>query len=105
MLQVSISKILFLSILIFLTGCEDKYQKGYETGYLEGVSVTEKKLKEIIELQEEKIRRQERQSTYSPGVSSTSVCGGGGVEVNGKHHSAGKTGCVRVYSDGRIEKY
>jgi hypothetical protein len=105
MLQVRISKILFLSILIFLAGCEDKYQKGYETGYLEGVSVTEKKLNELIQLQEEKIYRLERRSNYSSGVSSTSVCGGGGVEVNGKHHSAGKTGCVRVYSDGRIEKY
>jgi succinate dehydrogenase/fumarate reductase-like Fe-S protein len=73
--------------------------------YLEGVSVTEKKLNEVIELLEEKIKRQERQSTYTSGISSTSVCGGGGVEVNGKHHGAGKTGCVRVYSDGRIEKY
>ena len=93
-----------LSIFLLLVGCEDKYQKGYETGYLEGVSITEKRLNELIQLQEEKIYRLERQSNYSSGVSSTSVCGGG-VEVNGKHHSAGKTGCVRVYSDGRIEKY
>jgi succinate dehydrogenase/fumarate reductase-like Fe-S protein len=98
-------KIFLLTIFLLLVGCEDKYQKGYENGYLEGVSVTEKKLNEVIELLEEKIKRQERQSTYTSGISSTSVCGGGGVEVNGKHHGAGKTGCVRVYSDGRIEKY
>jgi hypothetical protein len=28
-----------------------------------------------------------------------------GVEVNGKHHNAEKTGCVLVYSDERTEKY
>ena len=79
--------------------------RGYAEGYDYGVAVTEKRLNDLIELQAEKIRRLERQSTTYSGAYSTEVCGGNGVNVNGKHHSAGKTGCVRVYSDGRIEKY
>jgi hypothetical protein len=98
-------RLLFISIVILLAGCEDKYQKGYEAGYAEGALVTKNRLNELIELQAEKIRRLDGQSTsYSSGYS-TEVCGGNGVDVNGKHHSAGKTGCVRVFSDGRIEKY
>lgn len=78
---------------------------GYVAGYDYGVAVTEKRLNDLIELQAEKIRRLESQSTTYSGAYSTEVCGGNGVNVNNKHHSAGKTGCVRVYSDGRIEKY
>jgi hypothetical protein len=98
-------QLLLISFFVLLAGCEDKYQKGYETGFNDGVSVTEKKLKEIIDRQKEQLERLERRSNSYSGAYSTEVCDGGGVTVNGKHHSGGKTGCVRVYSDGRIEKY
>ena len=95
--------ILICVFLIFsLSGCKDKYQEGYQSGYIDGVYDTEKKLKKEYE---EKISELERKKQNSFSVSSTSVCGGGGVNLNGKHYSGGKTGCVRVYSDGRVEKY
>ena len=98
-------KTVLIAFVVILAGCEDKYQNGYDKGYADGVLATEQKLKEIIELQAKQIERIESRSTSNSGVSSTEVCGGGGVNVNGKHHSPGKTGCARVYSDGRVEKY
>jgi len=99
--------ILLLVFVLLFSGCEDKYQKGYaegyQRGYSEGASDTENRLNKEFD---EKLSKQvldELTTSYS--VRATEVCGGGGVNVNGKHYSAGKTGCVRVYSDGRIEKY
>ena len=87
--------------LSFLSGCKDKFQEGYESGYADGTNATEQRLKKEYE---EKISDLERKSRNSFSVTSTSVCGGG-VNLNGKYYSGGKTGCVRVYSDGRVEKY
>lgn len=99
--------ILLLVFVLLFSGCEDKYQKGYaegyQRGYSEGASDTENRMNKEFD---EKLSKQELDDlTTSYSVRSTEVCGGGGVNVNGKHYSGGKTGCVRVYSDGRIEKY
>ncbi len=100
------SAILFCSL--FSVGCKDRYKEGYEAGYEEGFSqasiVREKSCDERLE--EEK--RSCRNKSYSSGYSSeysTAVCGGSGVNVNGKHYQGGKTGCVRVYNDGRVVRY
>jgi hypothetical protein len=101
-----ISSVALIAVLFAIVLSYEKVQdSGYVAGYNDGIAVTEKRLNELIELQAEKIRRLEKQGATSSGVYSTEVCGGNGVDVNGKHHSAGKTGCVRVFSDGRIEKY
>jgi hypothetical protein len=47
----------------------------------------------------------QRAQAPEPAVSSTAACGGNGITLNGKHYSGGKTGCVKVYSDGRVERY
>ena len=96
-------KLLFISLLlpIILLGCKDKYQEGYQIGYSDGVRSMESKLEES----EKKLQDEKRKSQRTFSSVSTEVCGGSGVNLNGKHYSGGKTGCVRVYSDGRIEKY
>ena len=97
------NKIILAGLLFVLAGCEDKYQQGYQQGYSEGASFAENKMNKECD---EKLSKQERDATSSSySVTSTEVCGGGGVNLNGKHYSGGKTGCVRAYSDGRVERY
>ena len=96
MRKILISSLLFL----LLIGCKDKYQEGYQVGYMDGVASMYNKVTEA----EKKLEDQKRQSNYSYGYGSTEVCGGG-VNLNGKYYSGGKTGCVRVFNDGRVEKY
>jgi hypothetical protein len=86
---------------VFLIACKDKYNEGYQTGFNEGVIATEQRLKNEYEEKIKKIENSNRELS----VTSTSVCGGGGVNVGGKHYEGGKTGCVKVYSDGRIVRY
>jgi hypothetical protein len=97
------NKLLIMSLLVptILIGCKDKYREGYQIGYSDGVRSMESKLEES----EKKLQEEKSKSQYSFGSVSTQVCGGTGVNLNGKHYSGGKTGCVRVYSDGRVEKY
>lgn len=89
----------FLSISV-LIGCKDKYQEGYQVGYMDGVASMDAKVRDA----EKRLEDQKRQSNYSLGYGSTEVCGGG-VNLNGKYYSGGKTGCVRIFNDGRVEKY
>jgi hypothetical protein len=96
-----ISTFFFVAPLILLSGCKDKYQEGYQSGYIDGANATEQKLK----LQyEDKLSELELRNNNYFSVTSTEVCGGG-VNLNGKYYSGGKTGCVRVYSNGKVEKY
>lgn len=92
--------VIFFVILI-LGGCKDRYQEGYVAGYSDGVLQTENRLKNEYE---EKFRNLDDKSSRLS-VTSTEVCGGSGVNVNNKHYPGGKTGCVRVYSDGRVVRY
>lgn len=84
--------VFILSLILY--GCKDRYKEGYDIGYSDGVAITENRLKNEYE---------EKNNRLS--VTSTEVCGGGGVNVNNKHYAGGKTGCVRVYSDGRVVRY
>jgi len=93
---------LFVAFLfLFLVGCKDKFDEGYRAGYSNGVLVTEEKLQKEYD---EKIKKLEN-SNREFSISSTSVCGGGGVTVGSKHYEGGKTGCVKVYSDGKVVRY
>lgn len=94
------ASIIFI-IVLALYGCKDRYQDGYDAGYATGVSSAEARLKSEYE---EKLRNYE-DKTNRLSVTSTEVCGGGGVNVNNKHYPGGKTGCVRAYSDGRVVRY
>ena len=89
-------------------GCKDRYQEGFDAGYAEGFSRAKLDVENRCEERLEEERRSCRDRSYSAGaprVYSTEVCGGDGVTTNGKHYSGGKTGCVRVHSDGRVEQY
>jgi hypothetical protein len=92
-------------LTLTLSGCKDKYKEGFDDGFVQGTASTEARLRKEMDEKIETLKRESERSTYNYGGLSTGVCGGGGVTVNGKHHSPGKTGCVRVHSDGRIEKY
>ena len=86
---------------VFLIACKNKYDEGYRAGFNEGVIATEQRLKNEYEEKIKKIENSNRELS----VTSTSVCGGGGVNVGNRHYEGGKTGCVKVYSDGRIVRY
>jgi hypothetical protein len=88
-------------LVTLLSGCSDRYQEGYDAGYSDGAITTEKRLKREYE---ERLAEQKRDS-FSYSSTSVETCGGAGVTVNGKHYQGGKTGCVRVYSDGRVRQY
>lgn len=90
-------------VLVLLAGCNDRYEEGYRMGYSEGRSAGYAEAKKAAE--EEQERRQRMTSAFSASSVATQVCGGGGVTVNGRHHSPGKTGCVRVLSDGTVQRY
>jgi len=88
-----------------LLGCEDRYQSGYEDGYAD--TNTEARLAGTEDCQERQPDYGYRTySSYQAPTRSvtTEVCGGGGVNVDGKHHAPGLTGCVQVFSDGTIER-
>ena len=81
----------------YSSGYDDGYAQGqkagYDAGYAQGHSEGE---------------REGRYATlydYSSAVTTVEVCGGGGTNVGKKYVPPGKTGCVRVYSDGRYERY
>lgn len=99
---------LMLFSLVGVVGCKDRYQEGYDAGYSEGFSRAkfgvEKRCEERIE-EEKNSCRDRSYSKRSSGAYLTEVCGGAGVTANGKHYEGGKTGCVRVHSDGRVERY
>ena len=96
---------LFILAVPFLLGCEAKYQEGYAAGYTQGVSQTENRLARKYEQElADANRRQSFPASYAS-VTSTSACGGNGINLNGKRYSGGKTGCVEVFSDGRVVRY
>jgi len=88
---------------VLMIGCDDRYQEGYEEGYAFAYQLAKQAARADCE-QQLSVRED---ASASPGwrSRSTEVCGGGGVNVNGKHVSAGPTGCVRVFSDGTWQQY
>jgi hypothetical protein len=99
-------RIAYLAVIaIALTGCSDRYDDGFSAGYAAGLA---NKQEQILAECKAKISACERSasSSHPPSYStSTEVCGGDGVNFNGKHYSGGKTGCVRVTSDGRVQRW
>ncbi len=92
--------------LTFLPACSDKYEEGFQVGYAQGARDAEVKVRAELEQKINALEREKSSSTSSySSTTSTEVCGGSGVNLNGKHYSGGKTGCVKVFSDGRVEKY
>lgn len=86
-----------------LLGCKDRYQEGYEAGYADATDEVTQEMRAKCESEVSEAREESCSYSYSSVV--TETCGGAGVNFNGKYISPGKTGCVRVYSDGRIERY
>jgi hypothetical protein len=98
-------KVSTLLLVVCLAGCADKYQEGYSAGYAAGEAAA--RAREIARC-DERQRELERQSALDESTSThvtTEVCGGGGININGRHVPGGKTGCVRVFSDGRVQRY
>jgi len=95
---------LLLTTLTFATGCNDRFQEGYSAGYKDGLATGEKLGLEKFE-QEYAAKLLTSQSYAPTTYTTTEVCGGGGINVGGKHYSGGKTGCVRVLSDGTVQRY
>jgi len=94
--------------LVVLCGCEDKYQTGYAAGHAAGYAqanaAAERRVAEVrAELERE--NRDANAIRESFNSVETTVCGGGGVNLNGKHYSGGKTGCVQVLSNGTVRRY
>lgn len=97
--------IFMLGLVIFtITGCKDRYEEGYATGYEDGFAAGEKMGFEKAMAQRDAESRAIESYASTPHVR-TEVCGGSGVNVNGKHYDGGKTGCVRVFSDGTVKRY
>lgn len=93
----------YLVLLVLMaSGCSDKIGDAYNSGFADGVKATEQRLQGEFE---RKLRDMERSCSNYGSSGSTEVCGGNGVNVNGKHYSGGKTGCVRVFEDGRVQRY
>lgn len=93
---------LMVCSILLLVGCGNQTEEAYNSGFVDGFREAEKVMKEKYE---NKLSELERSCSKSFGYSSTEVCGGGGVNLNGKHYSGGKTGCVRVFEDGRVQRY
>ncbi len=97
--------LVFTSYFFFLPqliGCKDRFDEGFSAGYAAGVSDTTTRLK--LE-HEQKMLELDRQRASTNAVTSVQTCGGAGVNLNGRYYEGGKTGCVRVYSDGRVVRY
>lgn len=99
-------KSLMFSLLLVLTGCKDKYQEGYSEGYAAGYAQAHADAEASCGDKVEAAKQSCSYSSQSSGFSTvTEVCGGNGMDYNGKHYSPGKTGCVRITADGRVERY
>jgi hypothetical protein len=96
--------LVLLVVMFAITGCKDRYDEGYAAGYADGTDAGEKIGYEKAQEQHETESRA-TESYYPSRYVTTEVCGGSGVNVNGKHYPGGKTGCVRVFSDGTVHRY
>lgn len=86
-------------------GCQDRYQEGYQDGYSTAMSQVSNCTTQLDRCEQEKKNNSYSSSSSNFSSVTTEVCGGNGLTLNGKHVRPGKTGCVRAYSDGRVERY
>lgn len=88
--------------------CSDAYDAGYAAGLAAGSSRDSEAAQEVQKAQERKpdlSSGEQEASGWNSGPTATEVCGGGGVDIGTEHIEPGDSGCVRVFSDGRIERY
>jgi len=91
---------------VMCSGCQDRYQEGYQVGFADASSQASACKAELDRCNREKNDAQTTGShSFYSGSVVTEVCGGNGLNLNGRHIRPGKTGCVRAYSDGRVERY
>lgn len=104
----TIGKVLLLTFLAGLSGCEDKYKTGHDAGYAEGYAAGYAKASEEAEQRAKKLRQEAWRAAFSEPSSpvvAASICGGNGMNLNGKYIRPGKTGCVDALSDGTFRRY
>ena len=88
-------KFLFIIFLLIpLQSHANDYDDGYDAGYKQAML----EIKSLLD------NCEEDDSSFSY-LTSTEVCGGGGVTLNGKYIPGGATGCVKVYSDNTYKQY
>jgi hypothetical protein len=108
LVDLKILALLALGIMV-ISGCSDRYkeeyERGYQAGYTDGLNDAGKECEARLEDERSTCYSRMGSLSRSPSFTSTEVCGGGGVNVNGKHYPGGKTGCVRVFSNGKVERY
>jgi hypothetical protein len=103
-------RFLLLATLAVLSGCGKGYDEGlqagrrdgYEAGFEAGKAAAQQRL--VAECDQRLSEQRESYTLTSP-VVSTTVCGGNGLVLNGKHIPPGKTGCVAAMSDGTVRRY
>lgn len=112
-LNIDIPKLKILGLLLLVafvsSGCSERYkeeyEKGYQAGYADGQHDARNECDEKLKKERTTCQEEIESLTREPSATSTEVCGGGGVNFNGRHYAGGKTGCVRVFSNGKVERY
>lgn len=100
---------LVVAVVEFVSACGNGYQEAYDAGYEAGLAAGTLDAKNAVKVPEACEPESEARAAAAPGWTSgpafTEVCGGGGVDVGSTHIEPGEAGCVRVFNDGRIERY
>lgn len=100
---------LVVTAVVFVSACGNGYQEAYEEGYEAGLAAGKLDAKKAVKVPEVCEPESEASAAAAPnwtsGPAFTEVCGGGGVDVGSTHIQPGESGCVRVFNDGRIERY
>jgi hypothetical protein len=100
---------LVVPVLVLVSGCGDRCKQAYDAGYKAGLAAgtlnATKAAKGTDAFAPEMEASAAAQPNWTSGPVFTEVCGGAGVDVGSSHIEPGESGCVRVFSDGRIERY
>jgi hypothetical protein len=85
------------------------YEEGRLAGYRNGLSEGRQEGRDEAMTEIKRITSSLRSNTggYNLSSGSTETCSSNGTTVNynGKQYKGGKTGCVKVYYDGRVVRY
>lgn len=100
---------LVVAMSVFVLACGDGYQEAYDAGYDAGLAAGKlnatKAVKDPEACGPEPEASADAQPSWTSGPLFTAVCGGAGVDVGSTHIEPGESGCVRVFGDGRVERY
>lgn len=100
-------------LVVLISACTQETDAEHKQAYEAGYADASVKLKNVYERRVQEMEATHRREvevlkSQIPGPSltqSTEICGVDGANVNGRHIDGGKTGCVRMYSDGRYERF